>query len=815
MTGLQQLGIAWGLLVLGSVATRAEGDLEAARAALREGIPQVAILKLQRVLGGTAEGDKANDAALLLLAEAQRASGNSADALKTLLPLGAENEEATLLRADILASAGQWDEALATYRAVGPSRRVPARLGEAESLQALGRTHEAIAVLEPWMREGALNVAAQLRLATLYVEAGEVEKARAQLRRIKPVRPADRLWHRYVQARLVLLEQRFEAALEGFEEVLSAKENLHANLLAAATLGVAECWVSLSGWESADKPLEKFLWGYPDNPWIELIFRRLDQIYAQQRRPSEGELQKWADRPETRRAALAHFHLARLQIRARKNDKAMATVASFIDRFPDHRLAPSVHIMRADLFRESSRLAKSVAALEAAERLVLDDAARGEIELRKGLVQYQQGEFVLAAASLDRAAEKAPHLHGIAFFNAALAWLNQGNDARFKNAMLKLRDSGPEKEWRGSLLLEKGLVQARSWDGRASRTLARFVREFPVHRRIAEARLALAELALEGGDAGGAAVTLAAANAHNVPSNLADEADYFAIFLADQADGDVLALAQAFLRKHTKSPFVGAVRLKLGEIFFRQRDLPNAETQFATLARESPESDLAEKALFLAGQSAMQMIDPTAVGRALEYFDEVAQRRGALALYAREQQAILQARLGKEREAITLYEVILAADPPADPELRFAALCGKGDNLLALGRTDRQQIELSLPVFGEVARSTGAALHWRNQALYKKAKALEQLGEKARAGETFYDLLEQTLRATPLAGGLPQRDFFWFYKGGFDAARTFEQQADWGAAIAIYGKIAQLEGPRAAEARNRAKQLRLEHFIWE
>ena len=64
----------------------------------------------------------------------------------------------------------------------------------------------------------------------------------------------------------------------------------------------------------------------------------------------------------------------------------------------------------------------------------------------------------------------------------------------------------------------------------------------------------------------------------------------------------------------------------------------------------------------------------------------------------------------------------------------------------------------------------------------------------------------------PLAA---EREYFWFYKAGFDAARTFEQQENWKSAVGIYQKMAKAEGPRTAEAQGRMRQLRLEHFIWE
>ena len=58
-------------------------------------------------------------------------------------------------------------------------------------------------------------------------------------------------------------------------------------------------------------------------------------------------------------------------------------------------------------------------------------------------------------------------------------------------------------------------------------------------------------------------------------------------------------------------------------------------------------------------------------------------------------------------------------------------------------------------------------------------------------------------------------DHFWFYKAGLEAGRLLEEQKDWSAAIAVYDKMASAEGPQREDIKQRARRLRLEHFIWE
>jgi tetratricopeptide (TPR) repeat protein len=223
------------------------------------------------------------------------------------------------------------------------------------------------------------------------------------------------------------------------------------------------------------------------------------------------------------------------------------------------------------------------------------------------------------------------------------------------------------------------------------------------------------------------------------------------------------------------------------------------------VARENPTGPFAETALFLAGQAAMKTINKGAVDRALDFFDQVVKRHGPLELFARQQQALVQTQLGKEKEAIALYELILAAEPPAEPELRYASFCGKGDNLRSLGAKNPKQLEAAIATFEQLATFPHVPAVWRNQALYKKASVLEQLGRTGDALVAFYDVLEPKEE---------EREFFWFYKAGFDAARIFEGQQLWRSAIGIYEKMAKAEGPRSAEASARMKKLRLQHFIW-
>jgi outer membrane protein assembly factor BamD (BamD/ComL family) len=522
---------------------------------------------------------------------------------------------------------------------------------------------------------------------------------------------------------------------------------------------------------------------------------------------------KWASHALVNRAAYARFYLGKMLLRAGKWDRALETLEFFASRHPGHRFVTFAHLMRADALTEIQNVPGSIAALEAASRAAGSEALRAEIDLRTGLAHLRQQEYVLAATSLNRAAENSELLREAATYNAALAWLGQGNLERFHAEYQRLVERGAAPELRGNLVLEAALTRARTRDAGAEAALRAFMEQFPKHPRLKEAHVAIAELKMVAGELDEASRLLRVSGGKKGGAALTDQEACLAIFLSDSKsprnDEETERLAQQFLRERPKSPLRPDVLLKLGQVAFRQGNYPNAETQFVTFARETPSSPSAESALYLAGQAAMRSYTDS-TERALAYFDEVVQRNGSLKLHAREQQAIIQVRLGKEQEAVALYDLIInSRQPVPDAELRNAALIGKGEALALLGRKDPQQLAAAIAVYDEVAAAEDVSASWLHQALYQKARLIsEQTGRRADALALYNEILDRNLAAT-------QREFFWFYKAGFEAARLFEQHQQWPSAIAIYEKIGRIDGPHAEEAREKARKMRVEHFVWD
>ena len=179
-------------------------ELAQSRKAIAENIPQVAIFKLNAALASPALAPNERTAAQRLLAEAQIASSQYEQALKTLAQItDLTDSTAALMRAHALAGAGRWGEALPIYKSLCklPTPLPSAALGEAECLQALGQTTEAADALERFVKSADASTASQLRLASLRVELGQVKEGHSLLSSAPKGSPTDEKWRAYIGAR--------------------------------------------------------------------------------------------------------------------------------------------------------------------------------------------------------------------------------------------------------------------------------------------------------------------------------------------------------------------------------------------------------------------------------------------------------------------------------------------------------------------------------------------------------------------------------------------------------------------------------------
>ena len=848
---------------------------EVALQALDQGLPQVAAFKLRAFLR-TDPDPVLRRAATLALVRALLAESDAAASLATLdeafpaPPTAADAADPVLAfwRGQTLAALARWPEALEAYtRAAGlpgvdPTLAAQARFGRGEALLALsanGDTQpraEATAVFKALCDQPQLGEYARLRYAEIALDTRHLKEASRALDEAPPDQPPEARGpdhvltkeHAYFVGRLRLAQRQPAAARQIFAGALpppaERKQGFTARLFVDDYWGWARACLDEDQPERAQAALENLLGHEPPPEYLEAAFAWLETLCSRVATPDLTEIQRWADdddQPE--REAHARLTLARLEARAGHAERAESILAAFGADFPGHPLRARALLDLAALRLSGGHAREARAALNRARRVAgPDEHWRTGLETLDARIALAENDNLQAAARFTALADRlgtGPAAEEAAF-NAALACLRAGDPVRYSAARATFADRFPHSTLAAEFALEEGLSRAEALSPAdvaerqtAAGNLRSFLTDHPTHPRAAEARVALAELAFlqNPSDVATAQSELDAPGLHLVANeppgavNAAelDHAAYLAIWLADTPgpthDPDrAITLAKKFLEDRPDSPLAPETRMKLGEIYFAQGDNPDAQTQWELLVQRSPDSPLADAALYLAGQAAASSRSAAGLDKAVEHFSQVAQHEGPFRLPARARLAELMQ--DKPADALVLYDGILAATAvpaplsAADLDARCTALVGKGQTLLALGATDPRRYREAVATFDQLANATpGASLRWRRQAFTLKGKALEKSGDTDAALAAYDD----ALNAAPDPASGPEGsapEWTWFYRAGNDAASLLEARSQWAAAVAVYKQLAAADGPMKSEFETRLARRRLEHFIW-
>jgi outer membrane protein assembly factor BamD (BamD/ComL family)/thioredoxin-like negative regulator of GroEL len=816
MSYIGRIGLI-GLSMLFSQFLRADISAELAEATspLAENVPEVAVARLETLLNKNLT-DPEWRAVAEKLAEALVGAKQEAAALVLLAdPRLRELPWAKFWRAQAFASLRRWADALPLYEQLEADEKSSfhkaATFGAAEMLRAVGRPDDALTKFSVLTHDKEWATRAQLRLAKLYIDKGDATNARRVLDDMQPESAGEQNERRLLGGRLELILQRPEKAMSLLEELLKTPENVAHATLIAALFGMVDAHVQLKTPDAGTDLIEDFINRYPGDPDLSVLFARLDELYRAERKPSRSDLEKWVRNPEQPRRTFARWYLARLETRAGRRDRARQLFRDVRRTSAKPAEVAGALLDFAQLEADDRRFDEAIAILDDARLLHPDPPAVDEINLLAAKTQYLAKRFEVATAAFEQIGNSNSRWAKVALLNASAGWLQLGDHERFAANYNQLERQGVDEESRANLRLEEALMQAAKGDSKAASALQQFIRDFPKNARISEAWVSLAELAFHSSPPriDEARTNLARASDSKPTAAATERADYLRIWIEDSAGADetkVVEVAKRFLEQHGASPFAPEVRMKLAEIYYRRQDFANAQTQFEILAKENPDSPLGENALFFAAESAMSSMGERSLDRAIVLFDQVVRLNGALRWPARNEQAIIERKLGKAQDALVLYDEVLKSD--AGPPEKREALCGKGDIFFEMGGSQPENYQRALEIYEQLASDKNTPIHWRNQALFKKALCLEKKNDRPGALATFYKVLEDEAR--------PDRrsELFWYYKAGFNAARLLEDDSKWESAVAVYEKLAAAGGSRSEEARARLNRLRLEHFLW-
>ncbi len=669
------------ICLIGMLTPFARADISAeiaeASAPLPEGVPEVAVVRLQALLNRNLP-DAEWRAAAEKLAEAQVAAREPEDTL-VLLADGRVRELpwARFWRAQAFAGLKRWADALPLYEELatheGSPFREAATFGAAEMLRALGKREEALRKLNLLLHDKEWAIRAQLRAAELSIEMADAANAQRLLEEMKPRSVAERRERRLLRGRLELILQRPERAIGMFQTLLKRPEGAAHATLIAALFGIAEAHLQLKTPEAGDDVIEQFVDLHPADSDLPLLFAKLDELYRAEHKPSRNELEKWVRRPEEPRRTFARWYLARLEIRGGRSDRARQLFSDLRRTgIKSPAIAPAF-LEFAQFEVEDRHFDEAIAILDDARPLRPEPASLARIDFLSAQAHYLAKRFDTATAAFEQIAHSNSPWARAALFNASNGWLQLGNHARFLVNYSELDKQGGDDEARANLRLEEGLMQAAKGDKKAEVSLQQFIRDFPKNPRVSEVWVALAELAF-----------------HSSPPRM-DDARKDLARAAESAPtaAKVIELAKRFLEQHGLSPFAPEVRMKLAELYYRRQDFANAQTQFEIIAQQNPDDSLAERALFFAAESAMSSMGEHSLDRAIVLFDQVVQKNGAMRWSARNEQALIERKLGKTKDALALYDEVLKSDAP--PSEKREALCAKGDIFFEMGGSANYQ----------------------------------------------------------------------------------------------------------------------------
>ena len=782
-----------------------------------EGVPEVSVTKVRQFLAQSPSGPNAIPAKLLL-AKCLLQTGRPGEALAVLNDPSLISEEALQLKAETHLRAHHWSEAADLFQKIlgnpTPAAKTDARLGLAEAQLRTGKSDDATQTLKPLLENGAASDSrAILMMAEIEFNQRNFDQATDLLARISGANDSKQLQKECLLGQIALETGKLDEAEAAFNRVISANTGRTARIVAISQLGLARISIQQQEFDEAESIIVKAINEQSGSAILPELFETLHSVYVQEQSPILTALSHWSQEDPQEvgpdRPAFALYYLGKLQIQMDSKAKGEAAFRRLLNDYPTHRLAglAAAAIARLKMDQGSSNQAIPLLLQWLTNGANNRSVERVQVEQALAEAYFREARFSEAHELYVQLAGADPPNRVRFLYDAAICALRSGDRQRYESAVRELSHSPSNQLLLGNLEIAQATIEAKSGQTGADSTVRRFLANFPDHPQTAEAHLLLAEIAFTELPANHAAaeneLRRISTDSPEIAENKA-RLDFFV--LADDPQQNIAAVARAaqdFIQQYPQSAARAEIRLKLGEVYFRQNDFPNAQTQFELVAEQQPDSPLVEAALFLAGEAARKSLNLSSVDRAVDLFEEVYKMDGSLRFQARLEQALTKRQIQQDKEAIVLLDDLLAQNIPQ--EIRCEALEAKGESQFSLGAKDQSQFDAAIKTFDTLAGLESNSLDWRQSALYRKAKCFEQLGKTDDALATLYDVLN--------AGG-NRSDEFWFFRAGFDAAELLEARHSWGSAAAVYEKLTAFPGPRSEEAKNRLERLRLEHFLW-
>ena len=181
---------------------------------------------------------------------------------------------------------------------------VEARLGLADSQKALGESKAALKTLLPLIAdEGTADPRAELLAAEIYLSESNNLEAETLLSRVKTNSRKTELEKLCLYGELALKEGKLTDAADAFTKVLAEPEDRTLRMVSVARLGLAKVLIQKQEYDEAENELEKLISDEPGSPVLSDLFENLFEIYSKENNPETSELARWARGKSRKRGA--------------------------------------------------------------------------------------------------------------------------------------------------------------------------------------------------------------------------------------------------------------------------------------------------------------------------------------------------------------------------------------------------------------------------------------------------------------------------------------------------------------------------------
>ncbi|MDD5263101.1 MAG: tetratricopeptide repeat protein [Methylacidiphilales bacterium] len=811
-------------------------EITYAKKAFQDGLYDVAILKFNGFLSAFPKTELEAEAKLLLgqsflfEGEAQKAHE-----LLGVFPQGGPDTlkaEFIYWDAESLFAQKNWEQATALYQSFLKDYPDNPLAGKARFnlstalLQTQGEA-AALAILEPLLKNEAEKNTRQealLQKVRILISAGKLEDASLivdQLSRSK-MEHNTQLQVYYWTAELARQADKTAKALENYQKICSDSRAYPRELLAKSWYGNGQVLKGLQKWQEASNSFAKAYSTSLDPELMQAAITGFLNAQVKNDSLTKGalEVRKWA-RDRGGAGVSAFYAIGLFYFNAANYDAAITELDNLAGNFPDSSWKwPAQFLIAESLLKKNDRDAtlqrlNVICSQTVNAQLALDARFRlAEIEMDGGDADKASKDF-LDVARKSESAEQSEN----AYYHSLLALSKTNNLDAFSAAQDEFEKKFQKSNRLNDILMEKAkLLEKLGKGGDARKIYETLAQNKQDVSKTAEALFSLARSQFQAGQNEPALQNLQQLEKNYPDFSSSADVVYLRILAQDQAGllqsealrNELNKFIERFPNKN--SDLTARAMFKIAETYFTQGaqgDYGQAQTRFQEVADKFPKHELAVRAIYYSGLSAIQLGNFKDAISILEKIPAESPIKGD-ARAAQIRCYMLQANW---QDALRIADSVIT-DRPEDQIWAEASL-RKAGCLYTLAEKDTKLYALALDTVNKILASKAPNIAQRNEAGCIKGETLQKMQKSSEALAAYLDVVYGRVLPPELSGQPAQPESYWFIRSGNLAAQMLVDQGNIKGAVEIYRILERLNEPGRDEIRKKIEELKSANFFYE